>query len=136
MGNDDQWVLASYEVKMTKDQIPSATVTLRRGKGAEAEEKSDTFFGGDGPLDALFRVVEKLTDVSVTVRDYHVQSVSQGKDVQGESTVEVEHQGRLYRGRGVSTDTVEASTMAFLNAVNRVAAGGGQDLSEYRPGAV
>ncbi|MCA9240653.1 MAG: 2-isopropylmalate synthase, partial [Planctomycetales bacterium] len=131
-GGEDQWVLASYEVKTTKDHSPSATATLKRG----GEAVTDTYFGGDGPLDALFRVVEKITGVSVMVRDYHVQSVSQGKDAQGESTVEVEHQGRLYRGRGVSTDTVEASTIAFLNAINRVAAGGGQDLSEYRPGAV
>ncbi|TWT66985.1 2-isopropylmalate synthase [Posidoniimonas polymericola] len=129
---DDQWVLASYEVKMTKDQVPSATVTLKRGE----ETFADTFFGGDGPLDALFRVVEKITDLSVTVRDYAVHSVSQGKDAQGESTIEVEHEGKIYRGRGVSTDTVEASTLAFINAMNRVAAGGGQDLSEYRPGAV
>ena len=131
-GGDDQWVLASYEVKTTKDQAPQATVTLKRG----AEEVTDTYFGGDGPLDALFRVVEKITGVSVTVRDYHVHSVSQGKDAQGESTIEVEHQGRLYRGRGVSTDTVEASTAAFLNAVNRVTAGGGHDPLGYRPGAV
>ncbi|TWT35129.1 2-isopropylmalate synthase [Posidoniimonas corsicana] len=129
---DELWALSSYEVKMTKDQVPSATVTLTRGE----ETFSDTFFGGDGPLDALFRVVEKITDQSVTVRDYAVHSVSQGKDAQGESTIEVEHNGKIYRGRGVSTDTVEASTLAFVNAMNRVAAGGGQDLSEYRPGAV
>lgn len=130
--SDDQWSLASYEVKVTKDSVPAATVTLTRG----GESHTDTYSGGDGPLDALFRVVEKITEVSVTVRDYQVRSVTQGKDAQGESTVEVEHQGRLYRGRGVSTDTVESSTLAFLNAVNRVAAGGGQDPSEYRPGAV
>ena len=46
-----------------------------------------------------------------------------GEDAQGEVMVQVEHQGQIYRGRGVSTDSVEASAKAFLNAINRVAAG-------------
>ena len=47
--------------------------------------------------------------------------VTVGKDAQGEVNVEVEHDGQVYRGRGVSTDSVEASGKAFLNAINRVA---------------
>jgi 2-isopropylmalate synthase len=114
---DDQWQLVRYELKLSRDGIPAATVTLKRG----GEQATDTFFGGDGPLDALFRVIEKITGIQAVVRDYRVHSVSQGKDAQGESTVDLEYQGRLYRGRGVSTDTIEASTLAFLNAVNRAA---------------
>ena len=111
-----QWQLVRYELKLAADGIPAATVTLKRGD----EEMTDTFFGGDGPLDALFRVIEKITETQVVVRDYRVHSVSQGKDAQGESTVELEYESRLYRGRGVSTDTIEASTLAFLNAINRI----------------
>src|SRR5690606_18906773 len=96
----DDWQLVSYEVKAASDDIPQATVTLRRGD----EKKVDTFFGGDGPLDALFRVIEKIVGTQVVVRDYRVHSVSKGKDAQGEATIEVEHAGRIYRGRGVSTD--------------------------------
>lgn len=126
---DDQWQLLRYELKLEADGIPAATVTLRRGD----EEATDTFFGGDGPLDALFRVIEKITGVRVMVRDYRVHSVSQGKDAQGESTIDLEFEGRLYRGRGVSTDTVEASTLAFLNAVNRIALTSGEPAEvKYR----
>ena len=82
--------------------------------------------GGDGPLDALFRTIQEITGTSVTVRDFRVHSVTRGTDAQGESTIEVERNGRVYRGRGVSTDTVEAATLAFLNAVNRAEAGVGQ----------
>ncbi len=70
------------------------------------------------------------------MRDFRVHSVTRGKDAQGESTIEVEHDGRVYRGRGVSTDTVEAATLAFLNAVNRAAAGGGQPATGPRPDMV
>ncbi len=78
---------------------------------------------GDGPLDALFRVIEEMTDKSVVVRDFRVQSATRGKDAQGESLIEVEYQGKTYRGRGVSTDTVEAGTRAFLNAINHIEIG-------------
>ena len=90
---------------------------------------------GDGPLDALFHAVEEITGKSVVVRDFRVQSASRGKDAQGESLVEVEHNGQLYRGRGVSTDTVEAGARAFLNAINRVEVGAGQTVQQPK-GAV
>jgi len=50
-----------------------------------------------------------------------VHSVTVGRDAQGEVTVQLEHQGELYRGRGVSPDSLEASAKAFLNAINRIA---------------
>ena len=68
--------------------------------------------------------------------DFRVHSVTRGQDAQGESTIEVEREGRVYRGRGVSTDTVEAATLAFINAVNRAAAGGGQPATGPRPDMV
>jgi 2-isopropylmalate synthase len=130
--SDDVWNLVAYEVHATGKGEPSVSVTLRRGE----KEFSKTTTGGDGPLDALFRTIEEITDTVVVVRDFRVHSVTRGKDAQGESTIEVEHQGRVYRGRGVSTDTVEAATLAFLNAVNRVAQGGGQAVSGPRPDMV
>jgi 2-isopropylmalate synthase len=84
----------------------------------------------------MFRTIEEITDTPVIVRDFRVISVSRGKDAQGESTIEVERQGRVYRGRGVSTDTVEAATLAFVNAINRAAAGGGQPAEGTRRDAV
>lgn len=123
---DNDWSLVTYQIKMISDDVPSATVTLKKGE----TEVTDTFFGGDGPLDALFRAVEKITETKVSVRDFSVNSVSRGKDAQGESNIEVIADGKLYRGRGVSTDTVEASTKAFVSAVNRVLAGGGQVIDE------
>jgi 2-isopropylmalate synthase len=125
---EDVWTLASYEVQAKGGSTPTVSVTLDRG----GEKVTRTTTGGDGPLDALFRTIEEITGTSVVVRDFRVHSVTSGKDAQGESTVELEHNGRVYRGRGVSTDTVEAATLAFLNAVNRVVTGAGQP-AEARP---
>jgi 2-isopropylmalate synthase len=125
---DDHWNLVAYEVHATGKSEPRVSVTLRRGDN----EQTKTTTGGDGPLDALFRTIEEITGTAVVVRDFRVHSVTRGKDAQGESTIEVEHNGRIFRGRGVSTDTVEAATLAFLNAVNRAALGAGAPDSTPR----
>ena len=54
-------------------------------------------------------------------QDFRAASASIGRDAQGEATIEVEHGGKSFRGRGVSTDTVEATVLALLDAVNRIA---------------
>jgi 2-isopropylmalate synthase len=64
----------------------------------------------------------------VSCRDFRVQAVTVGKDAQAEVNVELEYNGQPYRGRGVSTDSVEGSAKAFLIAINRIASG-----SEIRP---
>lgn len=131
-GAEDEWKLVAYEVHATGGGEPKVSVTLERA----GEQTSKSTSGGDGPLDALFRTIEDITCTSVIVRDFRVHSVTRGKDAQGESTIEVERDDRVYRGRGVSTDTVEAATLAFLNAVNRAVAGGGQPASGPRPDMV
>ena len=86
------------------------------------EEFSTKAACGDGPIDAIFLAMEDLTGISVDCKDFNVHSVTVGKDAQAEVMVQVEYQGHLYRGHGVSTDSVEASAKAFLNAINRIAA--------------
>ena len=58
--------------------------------------------------------------MSVVCHDFRVQSATRGKDAQAEATVEAEYEGQFYRGRGVSTDSVEAGALAFLCAINRI----------------
>ena len=56
------------------------------------------------------------------LRDYRVRSVTVGEDAQGEAQIEAEYNGRMLRGRAVSTDIIEASALAFLQVINRIAA--------------
>ena len=128
---DDQWQLVGYRVEAATGKPPVGTLTLSRG----GDERSATVTDGDGPLDALFRAIEEITGVHAALRDFRVQAVTVGKDAQGETLVELEHNGRIYRGRGVSTDTVEAGARAFLNAVNRIVLTAGTPPSE-KPTAV
>jgi 2-isopropylmalate synthase len=112
----DQWALESYHIVCGNGEKPKVTLRLRHG----TQEYGESMECGDGPVDAIFLAIERLTGVSTVCRDFRVHSVTVGKDAQGEVNVEVEHQGALYRGRGVSTDSVEASAKAFLNAINKI----------------
>lgn len=114
----ERWTLKSYEVTSGSDRSPQVKLTLQ----FDDEQFSTESACGDGPIDAIFLAIEELTGYSVACKDFNVHSVTVGKDAQGEVLVQVEHEGQLYRGRGVSTDSVEASAKAFLNAINRIAA--------------
>lgn len=91
-------------------------LTLRHGDEEFTEELSD----GDGPIDAAFLATEKITGIRLRCKDYQVRSATLGHDALGEVTLEIEYNGTSFRGRGVSTDTVEATVLAILDAVNRI----------------
>ena len=111
-----EWQLAAFEATCGTGRTPSAKLTLRRGE----EEFTEELATGDGPIDAAFFVVEKITGIKLSCRAFEARSTSIGRDAQANVTLEVDHQGTMYRGRGVSTDTVEATVKAILNAVNRI----------------
>jgi len=115
---NELWSFSSYRVDTGTDRTPHVTLAIGRGQ----EQFSTEMACGDGPIDAIFLAIEKLTAVPMVCKDFQVHSVTVGNDAQGEVLVEVEHNDRIYRGRGVSTDSVEASAKAFLSAVNRIAA--------------
>jgi len=114
---DEIWSLVSFEAVSSSEGTPRVKLTLKRGDQEFSEELSD----GDGPIDCAFWTVEKITGVELVCKDFQVRSATLGRDAQGESILEVEHNGQTFRGRGVSTDTVEATIKAILDAVNRIA---------------
>jgi len=109
------WTLQALQTTAGTNAIPTATVTLAR----EATTVTDAATG-DGPVDAIYEAIGRITGVRLALKDYSLRAVTSGKDAQGEVTIEVEHDGRSFRTRGVSTDIVEASAKAYLAAVNRI----------------
>jgi 2-isopropylmalate synthase len=117
-GSNPEWTLVDYEVTSARNKTPHVRLTLRQGD----REKTETVEQGDGPIDAAFWAVEKITGIEVVCKDFQVRSATLGRDAIGEVNVEVEHKGRSYRGVGASTDSVESTILAMLNAVNRIVA--------------
>lgn len=113
----EEWQLVSFELVSGSGKKPRVRLTLRRGGQEFTEELSD----GDGPIDCTFLATERITGIKLKCVDYQVRSASLGHDALGEVNLTVEYGNQTFRGRGVSTDTVEATVQAILVAVNRVA---------------
>ncbi len=75
---------------------------------------------GDGPVDAAFKAIQRITGISFNLKDYNVNSVSRGKDAQGEVSIKVEKGNVEYTGRGLSTDIVKASILAYISVSNKI----------------
>jgi 2-isopropylmalate synthase len=111
------WELEALSTTSGTGTLPVASIALRAADGEKHREVAT----GDGPVDAVYRAIEKITGIQVKLRDYGIVSVSTGEDAQGEVSIEVEHPTGVYRGRALSTDIVEGSARAFLDVVNRIA---------------
>jgi 2-isopropylmalate synthase len=121
--------LKSVQVVAGTSGMPTATVSLLDSNG---EEITDAAIG-DGPIDAMFAVIQRITHISAELVNYEVRSVTEGKDAQGEATVELVHSERKIRGRGVSTDILEASAKAYLAAINRIRTINAKTVSQATP---
>ncbi|MGQ0644983.1 MAG: alpha-isopropylmalate synthase regulatory domain-containing protein, partial [Elusimicrobiota bacterium] len=97
--------------------VPTATVRLKKEDKVFQEAAC-----GDGPVDAVYKAVDKITGMNVKLQDYGLRAVSSGKDAQGEVIVKVERDGMVVSGKGTSTDIIEASAKAYVNALNKLAA--------------
>jgi 2-isopropylmalate synthase len=112
------WKLESLHTTAGTSVIPTATVCIRRPDGAVVQDAAI----GDGPVDAIFKAVERVTGIAANLREFAVRGVTAGKDAQGEVSLEleVESDDRTFRGRAASTDIIEASAEAYINAVNAI----------------
>jgi 2-isopropylmalate synthase len=117
----ETWSLDYLNVSSGNKTVPTATVRLHRAAGRKSREDILQDAGtGDGPVDAALKAIDRLTKTQGRLIDYALRAVSQGKDALGEVTVKVDFGDKqLTTGKGASTDIIEASARAYLNAVNR-----------------
>lgn len=95
--------------------VPTATVRLKKS-GKLFQEAAF----GDGPVDACYKAIDKITGIKPRLLDYSLRSISSGKDALGEVTVKVEYKKQSIFGRGRSTDIIEASAKAYLDTINKI----------------
>lgn len=111
----ETWRLVGLQILSGSQTTPTATLRLEK-EGVEYEEAAV----GNGPVDAAYQAIERIVGISLRLEDYSVRSVSIGKDALGEATVRISRKGEEAIGRAASTDVVEASACAYLNAINRL----------------
>jgi 2-isopropylmalate synthase len=107
--------LVYFSVVTGNKVIPTATVKLKNDRGVFEEAST-----GDGPVDAVYRAIEKITNTPVKLISYSINAVTRGKEAMGSVTISVECNKKIYRGYGVATDVIEASVHALLSAINRI----------------
>ena len=112
----ETWQLDYFNVTSGTATIPTATVRLRKG-----EETLQDSSPGNGAVDAAMKAIDRILVQRGHLVEYHVTAVSSGKDALGEVNLKCDFGGgRLITGKGASTDVIEASARAYLNAVNRI----------------
>jgi 2-isopropylmalate synthase len=95
--------------------VPTATIRLKR----ENEIFQESGWG-DGPVDAAYKAIDQITKMQGRLTYYSVRGVTAGKDAVGEVVLKLEVDGHTVMGKGTSTDVIEASVRAYLNAINKI----------------
>jgi 2-isopropylmalate synthase len=106
--------LNSFQINSGNNLI--STAVLRLEKDGKSITEAAT---GDGPVDAAFNAIDRLLDFEIELIDFSLKAVTEGTDALGEATVKVLKEGKAFIGRGASTDIIESSINAYLNAINR-----------------
>jgi 2-isopropylmalate synthase len=109
------WKFVSFLINSGTNVAPYATVSLKHKNKTLTKSSS-----GDGPVDACFKAIDKITGIKGELQDYRIEAVTKGKDAIGEASVKLKAKGRVVTSRGSSTDIIEASIRAYLNALNKI----------------
>lgn len=110
------WKLDHLHTSAGTDAIATATVKLSRDGVSKIDAAT-----GDGPVDAVVAAMNRICEVDGTVEDYRLRAVTKGGDAQGEVSIRARVGGVSVGGKGLSTDIVHASALAYLDAINRAA---------------
>lgn len=108
--------LIGIQIQYGTNSVPTATVTLS-GSNNEVIQEAGT---GAGSIEALYNTLEKCLNGTANLLDYRIQSVGAGRDALAQVYVKLNYEGMETSGRGLAQDVLEASSKAYLNAVNRV----------------
>lgn len=114
--NGGYYKLVRFDLFSSNAAKATCTVQLEHG-----DEMLEEVALGDGPVDAAYNAVDKLVDAPPhTLEDYAIRSTSEGKDALGEVMVKIKAGDRTFTGRGLSTDVIEASILAYINGINKL----------------
>lgn len=113
---DKGYKLDWFSVNTSNFTTATCTVSLEKDG-----EKFEEVALGDGPLDAAFGAINKIVRPSEHIfSDFRIYSISEGKDTLGDATIKLNVDGKSFNGHGLSTDVIQASIVAYINAVNKL----------------
>ena len=108
--------LDHVQVSCGDHEIPTATVRLIAPNGEILTDAAT----GTGPVDAVYLAINRILRVSNTLKEFSIGAVTEGTDAIGDATIRIEKGGKVYTGRGSSTDIIVAAAKAYVNALNKL----------------
>ncbi|MBD2326523.1 MAG: 2-isopropylmalate synthase [Alkalinema sp. CACIAM 70d] len=108
--------LEMVQVSCGSNAQPTATVKVRNPDGTELMDAAT----GTGPVDAVYKAINRVVNVPNQLIEFSVQSVTAGIDAIGEVTIRLKYEDRIFSGRSANTDIIVASAQAYMNALNRL----------------
>ena len=111
----DRYKLVRLSVQSGTDIAPLAEVEMCVGDKVVKDK-----VGGDGPVDAVYKAIARLTGTRSRLLKFSVNAITGGTDAQGEVSVRVQEDDQLVLGQGSHTDIIVASAKAYINALNRL----------------
>ena len=109
------FLLDTYVITAGNTISATAHLKLRRGDAV-----LEGVCIGDGPIDAAFLAIESITGCHYELDDFQIQAVTEGREAMGQTVVKLRSGGKLYSGKGISTDIVGASIHAYISALNKI----------------
>jgi 2-isopropylmalate synthase len=111
----DVYSIVEVQIMSGNTTIPTATVEISRGDKVEREASI-----GNGPVDAVYKAIEKITGIKTRLEDYSITSITEGKDAMGEVGVVLRYKDKMFPGHAANTDIILASAKAYMNAINKI----------------
>ncbi len=105
----------SYMINSASSMKSVAQIKLIRD-----DKPMEGVYAGDGPIDAAFMAIEQIIGCHYELDEFQIQAITEGREAMGETVVKLRSGGKLYSGRGISTDIIGASVRAYVNAVNKI----------------
>lgn len=115
--HDVPFRLERLQVSAGEPGIPTATVEIVTRDGERLIDSAH----GNGPIDAVYRAINRILSVDNDLTEFSVQAITRGIDAIGEVTIRIKSpDGRIFTGRGAHPDIITASARAYTNALNRL----------------
>lgn len=111
----EHFSLEYFSVQSGSSIMATASVKLKCGD----EDKSEAATG-NGPVDAVYQAINRITDYPIELVKYQLTAKGQGRDALGQVDIVVSYNGRRFHGVGLATDIVESSAKAMIHVLNNI----------------
>ncbi len=115
--SDNNYELISVDIESGSGKLPKANIKIKNNKNNKIEEATSS---GTGPVDAIYKAIDKLIDIKVTLNEWRIEAVTEGIDAIGDAIVRLEKNNSIVIGRGSDTDVLVSSAKAYIDGLNKL----------------